>query len=655
VEYVLREEGRPAGGPGIDYAAELNAEQLEAVTAPPGPILVIAGAGSGKTRTLTYRVAYLVEQGVAPEQILLLTFTNKASKEMLARVASLLPHDLSRLWGGTFHHVGNRILRRHADRVGYAKDYTILDREDAEDLISASLGEAGVDPKDKRFPKPEVLAEIFSLAANHRTTVGTILKKQFGYFTELESWIGKVAEIYLRRKRDSGAMDYDDLLTLSLQILEQPDLRERYRARFQHVLVDEYQDTNRLQSDFVDAIGAGHHQIMAVGDDAQSIYSWRGAKVEHILSFPERHPGTKVVRLETNYRSIPQILELANHAISHNPKQFPKNLRAVREAGVKPALVAVEDGGQQAAFVAQRILELHEEGTSLSDIAILYRAHFHAMEMQLELTRRNIPYTITSGLRFFEQAHIKDVAAHLRVGANAKDEVAFHRLARLLPGVGPKSATKMWNEVAGGKPLGQVKVSEKSAKGWAQLVETLRQIAGKPPAEQVKLVVEGSYGDYVRARYANAVNRLDDLRQLEDYANGFANTADFLAELALLGNTETEVAARQGDNEGEAVRLSTVHQAKGLEYGVVFVIMLCDGLFPSARAMETEEGEEEERRLFYVAVTRAKDELYLSHPRLRMGKGGDAWQTPSRFLNELNRDLVNVWRVKGAAGLGDWS
>ena len=259
VEYVLREGERSGSGPTIDYAAELNPEQLEAVTAPPGPMLVIAGAGSGKTRTLTYRVAWLVEQGISPEQILLLTFTNKASKEMLARVGSLLPHDLTRLWGGTFHHVGNRLLRRHAEVVGYNRDYTILDREDAEDLIAASLGEAGVDPKDKRFPKPEVLAEIFSLAANHRTTCGSILRKQFGYFLELESWITKVGEIYVRRKKDSGAMDYDDLLTLSLRLLEEGgELRERYRQRFQHILVDEYQDTNRLQSDFVDEIGRAH-------------------------------------------------------------------------------------------------------------------------------------------------------------------------------------------------------------------------------------------------------------------------------------------------------------------------------------------------------------------------------------------------------------
>jgi len=656
VEYVLKEAVRSGDGPTIDYAKELNSEQLEAVTAPPGPMLVIAGAGSGKTRTLTYRVAWLVEHGVAPESILLLTFTNKASKEMLVRVGSLLPHDLSRLWGGTFHHVGNRILRRHADRVGYPKDFTILDREDAEDLISASLGEAGVDPKDKRFPKAQVLAEIFSLAANHRTNCGSILKSQFGYFTEFESWITKVGEIYLRRKRDSSSMDYDDLLTLPLRLLElEGDLKEQYRARFQHVLVDEYQDTNRLQSDFVDAIGGGHHQIMAVGDDAQSIYSWRGAKVEHILSFPERHPGTKMVRLETNYRSIPQILDLANHSISHNPKQFPKNLKAVREAGVKPAVVALEDGGQQASFVAQRILELHEEGANLSDIAILYRAHFHAMEMQLELTRRNIPYTITSGLRFFEQAHIKDVAAHLRLSLNPKDEVAFHRMAKLLPGVGPRSATKMWQEVQSGKGLGQLQVPEKGAKGWSQMVQTLSQLKGKDPSEQVKIVVEGSYGDYVKAKYANAANRLDDLRQLEDYAAGYTDLAEFLGQLALLGNTETEVAQRSRDEGEEAVKLSTIHQAKGLEYGTVFVIMLCEGMFPSSRSMESPEGEEEERRLFYVAATRAKDELYLTHPRLRMGKGGDAWQTPSRFLNELSKELVNVWRVKGAAGAGDWS
>jgi DNA helicase II / ATP-dependent DNA helicase PcrA len=656
VEYVLTEPTRPEGGPTIEYAKELNAEQLEAVTAPPGPMLVIAGAGSGKTRTLTYRVAWLVENGVPPEQIMLLTFTNKASKQMLERVAFLLPHDLSRLWGGTFHHIGNRILRRHADQVGYTKDYVILDREDAEDLIAASMVEAGVDPKNKAFPKAQVLADIFSLAANHRTTCGSILKGQFGYFTEFEETIGKIGEIYLRRKRESMAMDYDDLLTLSLRLLEEPgELRERYRARFQHILVDEYQDTNRLQSDFIDALGSGHHQVMAVGDDAQSIYSWRGAKVEHILSFPERYPGAKMVRLETNYRSIPQILDLANHSISHNPKQFPKNLKAVRDAGVKPAVVTLEDGGQQATFVAQRILEMHEEGTSLSDIAILYRAHFHAMEIQLEFTRRNIPYTITSGLRFFEQAHVKDVAAHLRLSVNAKDEVAFYRLARLLPGVGPKSATKMWQEVVGGRGLGQLKVPEKGAKGWMQMVNTLGQLTGKDPSEQVKIVVEGSYGDYIKSRYTNAANRMDDLRQLEDYATTFKETAEFLAQMALLGNTDTELSAKKQDGSEDAVHLSTIHQAKGLEYGTVFVVMLCEGMFPSSRSLETEDAEEEERRLFYVAVTRAKDELYLTHPRLRMGKGGDAWQTPSRFLNELSKELVNVWKVKGSSGLGDWT
>jgi len=656
VEYVLTEPNRPEGGPTIEYAKELNAEQLEAVTAPPGPMLVIAGAGSGKTRTLTYRVAWLVENGVPPEQIMLLTFTNKASKQMLERVAFLLPHDLSRLWGGTFHHIGNRLLRRHADQVGYTRDYVILDREDAEDLIAASMVEAGVDPKNKAFPKAQVLADIFSLAANHRTTCGSILKGQFGYFSEFEETIGKIGEIYLRRKRESMAMDYDDLLTLSLRLLEEPgELRERYRARFQHILVDEYQDTNRLQSDFIDALGSGHHQVMAVGDDAQSIYSWRGARVEHILSFPERYPGAKMVRLETNYRSIPQILDLANHSISHNPKQFPKNLKAVRDAGVKPAVVTLEDGGQQATFVAQRILEMHEEGTCLSDIAILYRAHFHAMEIQLEFTRRNIPYTITSGLRFFEQAHVKDVAAHLRLSVNAKDEVAFYRLARLLPGVGPKSATKMWQEVLGGRGLGQLKVPEKGAKGWMQMVNTLGQLTGKDPSEQVKIVVEGSYGDYIKSRYTNAANRMDDLRQLEDYATTFKETAEFLAQMALLGNTDTELSAKKQDGSEDAVHLSTIHQAKGLEYGTVFVVMLCEGMFPSSRSLETEDAEEEERRLFYVAVTRAKDELYLTHPRLRMGKGGDAWQTPSRFLNELSKELVNVWKVKGSSGLGDWT
>src|SRR5437867_3758861 len=405
----------------IDYAAELNEQQLAAVTAPPGPILVIAGAGSGKTRTLTYRVAYLLENGIDPRNILLLTFTNKAAREMLNRVTSLLPVDASRLWGGTFHSIGNRILRTHGSALGY------------------SIG------------------------------FGDVLQKTLLMFQQHE----RIAEIY--------------------------------RRQFQFILVDEYQDTNKIQADLVDLLARDHRNLMVVGDDAQSIYSWRGANFQNILEFPKRYPDTQVFKIEMNYRSVPEILEVANAAIAANVEQFRKSLQPTRESNaVKPALVALNDGAEQAQFVAQRILELRDEEVDLSDIAVLYRAHYHAIELQLELSRRGIPYQITSGIRFFEQAHIKDVTSFIRFVANPRDEVAFHRMVKLLPGIGNRTAENLWREwetgvvaagvdrdseiksgAAGvtapsyrfGERLVAMKVPAKSKKMWTQLAHTLDEIA----------------------------------------------------------------------------------------------------------------------------------------------------------------------------------
>ncbi|MDR1191970.1 MAG: ATP-dependent helicase [Verrucomicrobiales bacterium] len=650
VDYTLNTG--PHGAPLIDYQTLLNVEQYAAVSARPGPLLVIAGAGSGKTRTLTYRVAFLVEHGVAPENILLLTFTNKAAKEMLRRVGELLPHDMSRLWGGTFHHVGHRLIRRHADLLGLAPNFNILDRDDSKELVGACLAESAVDPKDKKFPKAEVLLDIYSLAANTERSVGQVLESHYPYFAEHVGPINALAGAYVARKRATGGVDYDDLLTLTVRLLKtHPDLLASYQRKFQHILVDEYQDTNKIQADLIDLLAAGHHQVMVVGDDAQSIYSWRGANFENIMSFPDRHPGTQIIRIETNYRSTPEILDLANVTISQNTRQFPKELRAVKGSGVKPALVSLEDSYRQAQFVAQRVLELREEGLELGDIAVLYRSHFHSMELQMELTRRNIPFQITSGLRFFEQAHIKDLAAYVRFALNPSDEVSFKRIATMLPGVGGKTARKAWEAIASGAAWERVKVPAKAEKSWRQWGETHRQLLEQrdtaTPGHQLQLVLDAVYEDFLKERFANYSNRMEDLHQLIQFANGFKDTAEFLAQLSLMTNLEAEQGKGVSYADHEALKLSSIHQAKGLEWKAVFVIMLCDGLFPSNRAVENADGEEEERRLFYVAVTRAQQELYLLYPQIRSNANyGETWQKPSRFLSDFPRELCNVWTIK---------
>jgi len=673
----------------IDYARELNPQQLAAVTAPPGPALVIAGAGSGKTRTLTYRVAYLIEQGISADRILLLTFTNKAAGEMMRRVSSLLGHELASLWGGTFHSIGARVLRQHADLLGYRRDFTILDRDDAKDLIKTCTAEAGIETKGTHFPKPEVLNEIFSLATNTHATIDEMLDTQFSYFEQFAAQIADLGQRYAKRKRATNAMDFDDLLALWLKLLqENAEVREHYQRRFQFILVDEYQDTNRLQSDLIDLLAARHHNVTVVGDDAQSIYGWRGANFANILEFPKRYPGARVFKIETNYRSTPEILNVANAAIAANRNQFTKTLTPACKSGLKPALVACMDAAQQSAFIAQRVTELHDEGVSMNQIAVLYRSHFHALELQLELTKRNIPFSITSGIRFFEQAHIKDATAYLKLVANPRDELAFKRLAQLLPGIAARGAEKIWrifsektadgrlkmeNQLATGDnpqlpaPNSQLtpriapalqscakSVPSKAATAWAQFVATVSQLEAETvrqsAAKMLRLVIDAGYDDYLKENFANYRTRLEDLEQLAAFAFQFDSAEDFLTQLALLTNVEAEDDQNSKSDE-EKIRLSTIHQAKGLEFDVVFVIMLCDGLFPSARSMENDEGEEEERRLFYVAITRAKNELYLSYPLIRASfsnSGGDPMQQPSRFLSEIPKSLLNEWNLKSS-------
>jgi DNA helicase-2/ATP-dependent DNA helicase PcrA len=609
---------------------------------------------------------------------LLLTFTNKAAGEMMRRVADLLGRQMPSLWGGTFHSIGARILRQHADLLGYQRDFTILDRDDAKDLIKSCIAEAGIETKGTHFPKPDVLCEIFSLSVNTHKSTAEMLKEQFEYFEQITRQVADVQKRYTARKRATNAMDFDDLLALWLRLLqEHADVCEHYQRRFQFILVDEYQDTNRLQSDLIDLLAGRHHNVMVVGDDAQSIYAWRGANFLNIFQFPKRYPEAKVFKIETNYRSTPEILKVANAAIAANTEQFTKQLAPARKTGLKPALVACTGAAQQAAFIAQRVTELPEEGVDLNQVAVLYRSHFHALELQLELTKRNIPFSITSGIRFFEQAHIKDATAYLKLVANPRDELAFKRIALLLPGIGAKGADKIWKvfsaKMENQPPSGEGNsirnpqsticigsalqacaktVPAKAVTAWKQFVETISQLEDeatrKSASKMLRIVMDAGYDDYLKENFANYRNRLEDLEQLAVFAYQFGSVEEFLTQLALLTNVEAED-GNTANRDADRIRLSTIHQAKGLEFDVVFVIMLCDGLFPSARSMETEEGEEEERRLFYVAITRAKNELYLSYPLERASfskSGGDTMQQPSRFLSEIPRDLLNEWNLR---------
>lgn len=654
----------------IDYAQELNPQQHAAVSAAPGPALVIAGAGSGKTRTLTYRVAFLVEHGIPARQILLLTFTNKAAKEMMRRVNDLLGADLRDLWGGTFHSIGARCLRLHAERLGFRRDFTILDREDSRDLVKACLGEPEFETTDKLFPKPDALVDLFSLAVNKYASLSEAIACDYPQFIALTSRLEELLRHFRARKQAANVMDFDDLQIKWLRLLTDfPDVLEGFQQRFQFILVDEYQDTNTIQARLIDLLAAKHKNLMVVGDDSQSIYSWRGANFRNIIDFPKRYPSAKVYKIETNYRSTPEILELANAAIAPNREQFEKKLASARKSGARPAVVPCNDAGIQAAFVAQRIMDLHEEGAPLSQMAVLYRSHFHVMELQLELTRRQIPFLITSGLRFFEQAHIKDLTAFLKLVANRSDEIAFKRLVLLLPGVGAKAAARLWTSFLAQtqvlldgkdsaarpkKPIATclqksaATVPKKTATAWAQFVATMAQIEDlqAQPSEMIRIIIDAFYGDYLEENFDNYRQRAEDVEQLGIFAHQFQDLEVFLTQLSLMSTAETE---EQEKNKGEEdrVRLTTIHQAKGLEYDVVFVLMLCDGLFPSTRSLDSSDGEEEERRLFYVAITRARNELYLSYPLLRFTQSqGEASQIPSRFLMELPAGLYEEWNLR---------
>ncbi len=640
----------------VDFQQGLNDEQRRAVMAPDGPVLVIAAAGTGKTRTLTYRVAYLVEKGIDARRILLLTFTNRAAREMLERAQGLVGEGIGGLWGGTFHHMANRLLRRHGQSLGYTSDYTILDEDDARGLVRACADELGL--LGKHFPKPDVLMSVFGLAANKEQPLSEIASAWFEDHPISIDDVVRVHTAYEKRKRALNAMDFDDLLTNGLKLFRQDkDVLARYQDHFLYVLVDEYQDTNVIQAEWVDLLAAQRRNLLVVGDDFQSIYSWRGADFRNILTFPKRYADTNVFKLETNYRSIPGILEVANVCIAGNPEQFQKTLRPVRESDTKPVVVQVRAGEEQARYVIERVRALKRRGYSPGDMAVLYRAHFHALELQLELARERIPFVITSGARFFEQAHVKDVTSLLRLLVNPGDEIAFKRLMGLLPKVGEKTALRIWQDLGGrfdprsGESVQALaKRLPAAARGEWKEIEPIglaydaQHLAGDP-GEVIHQFLEAFYDEYAIETFDNYERRREDLDALVDFTTRYESAEEFLSETALLTNLDAE-AGNPVSEPGDAIKLSTVHQAKGLEWGVVFILWAVDGMFPSSRSMNEAGGEGEERRLFYVAATRAKDELYLCTPEVRRTRdGGVMFCQPSRFVAELPPELLRQERV----------
>ncbi len=661
--FEAAENPEPQMGSGIDFETELNEEQYAAVTAPFGPSLVLAGAGSGKTRTLTYRVAWLLDQGVAPENVLLLTFTNKAAKEMLERVADLTGVSSRLFWGGTFHHIGQRLLRRFGEPVGINPGFNILDQGDSESLLSDVIRRINPEfVKNKNNPKPKVIAHLISYARNTLRDVREMACERYPYPANLGPDIGRFAAAYEKEKRKQDVADYDDLLEKWLELLQTDSAFLEYCTnQFEQLLVDEYQDTNRLQAAIVDTIGS-HHRIMAVGDDSQCIYTWRGAEFNNIMTFLDRHPGGHIFKIETNYRSTPQILSFANCILDgHTGGGFRKELRPVRPEGDKPILVSTVDTTQQAEFVIKTIAKLVEQGRSYGDIVILYRAHFQAMDLQVELSRTGIPFQITSGMRFFEQAHVKDLVSQIRFVANPRDTTAFLRFTGLLPKVGPKTAEKIYASlyefaVGNGRNLFDVlgakavvaKVPAAARDDWESLAETLRDCyqasLDGTPEDVVRLAVEGWYGTYLRTLYPNWKSREEDLTGVIGFASRFEELSELLAQLILLNSESSDRSIDPGE---EMVRLTTIHQSKGLEFPVVFILGLADGMFPLNRAVE-EGNLDEEVRLFYVSVTRAQDQLFLSYPMVHSHGGPPRRMHPSRFLSTVRPDYYQNVRYRSS-------
>lgn len=651
------------------FARDLNEPQLQAATAPDGFNLILAGPGSGKTRVITYRVAYLIASGVPADAILLVTFTRRAAREMVGRLEGLVGPEASRVWAGTFHHIGNRILRRAARVLGYDPDFTILDSEDQLDLIKLAMTDAGLVNTGKLAPKPAVVNHLISHAFNLGQTIPELVEARHPDLVEWLPQLEAAAAAYANRKRAANCMDYDDLLGQWARLMaEFPAQRDELAGRFRHILVDEMQDTNRIQIELVETLArAGSKNLTAVGDDAQSIYKFRGADYDNILRFPERNPGAQLFRLEINYRSTPEIVAFTNASIARNATGFPKTLVSARPPGLRPVAIPAADAYEEAEVICQLILDGVDQGVPLSKQAVLYRNHYDSVLLQGELLNRKIPYTVRSGLRFFEQAHVKDVLAYLRVQVNPRDEAAWRRLLLLLPGIGPAKAAAVYAKLGEARdPMQAVATAEvmaavptKSRGFFAGFVADLRKIqAADPrsnPASAIGAVLQGGYPGILRTKYDRPENRIGDLDQLAVLAARYDSLEKLVSDLLLAGDVYGMDSLGTTDS-GDVLVLSTIHQAKGLEWSRVYIPRLIEDSFPGARSLDEPGGEEEERRVFYVAVTRAMDELYLVQPLLvnKGGRGPNVIARPSRFLTELDPGLYEPAVIESEVDLA-WS
>jgi DNA helicase-2/ATP-dependent DNA helicase PcrA len=598
--------------PEISYQDILNEKQLNIVKNAEGPCLVLAGAGSGKTRVLVYRVCYLIENGVSPSNILLLTFTNKAAKEMIERIEKILSVYPKGLIGGTFHHVANLLLRIYGREININPNFTIIDEEDSISILKEII--ENTKRKDE-FPHPSKIKEFISLSINKCESLKETIITNFPEYTHLISDVEKINKEYQKVKRNLNQLDYDDLLIYWYKMMRDEKTGVKISNRFKYILVDEYHDTNKLQAKILYLLSKTHRNIMVVGDDAQSIYSFRGATISNIMEFPKIYPDAKTFYLDINYRSTPEILNFANDVISHNKVQFPKKLISIRKNGVKPVVVKCRNMKEEAIFVSQRINKLLELGIEPKDIGVLFRSRYQAAELEIELSKLKIPYIIRGGLRFFEQAHIKDIVAYYRIIENFKDVLSWKRIFNLSEGIGEKTTknlvdlilkTENFEEFK--KILKDIKLREKGKDSLNKNIELIENLKILSLPDGIELILNSGYKNYLTKKYRDYTERMEDIKNLKEIVSLYSNISDFLSEASL-----QEYSKGESPNVKNAIILSTIHQAKGLEWKIVFIIGVCDNHFPHPYSKNDISLLEEERRIFYVAITRAKEDLYITY------------------------------------------
>lgn len=630
----------------INYEKDLNPAQLEAVKTKDGAVLVIAGAGSGKTKTLTYRVARLIESGINPSNILLLTFTKKAADEMLNRAVMILDSRCEKVAGGTFHSFANYILRKYSDSLELRNNFTIIDRADAEDVINHIRSQI-VTKQEKRFPRKGTILDIYSKAVNKNMAAQEIIESEYNQFVHCVDKINEISKQYALYKRENSLLDYDDLLLYLRALLQSNEnIRKKLSNQYKYIMIDEYQDTNSLQADIIRLLASEHNNVMAVGDDSQSIYSFRGANFRNILDFPAIFPNTKIIKLEQNYRSSQNILALTNKIIDKAKEKYTKRLFSDIESPEKPALICTNDMQTEAEFVAQRVLELQEEDISLNDIAVLCRSARMTYNLEIELSKRAIPYRKYGGLKFIETAHVKDVIAHLRVVLNPNDIISINRILLLLDGVGAQTAMKLLPLVAKENlDTEKLMLPAKSSDSIKKLFTTVgkqRQYLMKPSTIVDNILAY--YEPILMEKYDDYPKRLKDLEHFHYLSEQYSNLEDFLSDLALEPPDSSVSEVENGANADECLTLSTIHSAKGLEWKAVFIIGAVDGRFPSVYSFNSEEELDEELRLMYVAATRAKTYLYITYPIDMFDHAtGMVLSKPSRFLDGIDESILERW------------